>query len=52
MATDLDSETRGDQSKQAERVAKALATMSIPELRKLVSEMEAELRKPDLNLVK
>jgi hypothetical protein len=40
-----------DSDIQEERVAKALATMSVAEIRKLVSEMEAELRKPVLTVV-
>jgi hypothetical protein len=41
-----------DRDIQEGRVAEALATMSIAELRKLVCEMEAELRKTALKLVK
>ena len=52
MTTNSEPETRAAQNERAERVAKALATLSIPELRKFVSEMEAELRKPVFKVVK
>ena len=40
-----------DGNAQEQRVAEALAAMSIAELRKLVSEMEAELRQPLFKVV-
>jgi hypothetical protein len=41
-----------DRDIQEGRVAKALATVTVAEIRQLVREMDAELRKPILELAK